>query len=121
MAILGSAYRGGALLYLLLDHFTLSYAIHLYTLKISLKLHVYVLKNIWLNYANAYVNISSRFSTTYLSTGGPWPPLKSPMSVINGQKILVSPYNIYGCDTPLSPDPTLSISLSTCYFKWYIP
>ena len=114
MAILDSAYRGGhysKIIFIVRPlHIKLHALIHLYTLKISLKLHVYVLKNIWLSYANAYVNISSRFSTTYL--GGLWPPLKLPMSVINGQKILVTPYSLYGRDTPLSPDPTLSISLS---------
>ena len=40
-------------------------------------------KNTWFTIANAYVNISSRFSTTYFSTGGTvaplGPPLKSPM------------------------------------------
>ena len=39
-------------------------------------------KSTWFSNANAYVNISSRFSTTQFLAGGPVPPrppLKSPM------------------------------------------
>ena len=76
MAILDSAYRG--------DHYSKVtfivrplhiklHFLHLYTLKIGLKLHVYALKIFWLSNANALCHISSRFSTTYFSTGGDGP------------------------------------------------
>ena len=51
-------------------HITLHF-LNLYTLKIGLKLHVCVLKILGLAMPMyVYVNISSRFSTTYFSPGG---------------------------------------------------
>ena len=70
VAILDSAYRGAIILrshlYVVRPLHIMLRFLHLCTLKIGLKLHVCVLKIL----ANAYVNISSRFSTTYFLPGG---------------------------------------------------
>ena len=78
--ILDSAYRGGhysKITFIVRPlHISLHF-LHLYTLKIGLKLHVCVLKIPVLINVNVYVNISSRFSPINFSPGAT-APLKIP-------------------------------------------
>ena len=84
VAILDSAYRGGhysKITFIVRPlHITVNF-LHLYTLKIDLKLHVCVLKIFGLAMPMHMSTFHQDFPQLILHQGGPWPPLKSPMSV----------------------------------------
>ena len=104
VAILDSAYRGGhysKITFIVRAlHITL-YFLHLCILKIGLKsVTCLCAKNTWFSNAIAYVNISSRFYTTYFSPGGPWPPLKIAYGIASNKIIyihacMVTNYELY--------------------------